>query len=150
MKGRARKRSGDTSQDRGDPGAVLLRYARAVDARDWQALDECFSPRATVQGTLQESEIAPYLEFLKSSLDAYSSTMHLMANQHVEWHSDADRATVETYAVAYHVAKDAPDRSPTLTMGVVYHDEMIHEPPVGWCILHRRVTPRWIEGALPG
>jgi hypothetical protein len=34
-------------------------------------------------------------------------------------------------------------------MGVVYHDDMVHETPGGWRILHRRVTPRWIEGQLP-
>jgi 3-phenylpropionate/cinnamic acid dioxygenase small subunit len=139
----------DMSPDRGNPGDILIRYARAVDARDWRALEQCFSPHATVQGTLQASEIAPYLEFLKASLDAYSSTMHVMANQHIEWQSDTDRASVETYALAYHVAKDAVDRAPTLTMGVVYHDEMVHEVPGGWRILHRRVTPRWIEGQLP-
>jgi 3-phenylpropionate/cinnamic acid dioxygenase small subunit len=131
------------------PGAVLVRYARAVDTRDWEELERCFSDRAKVVGTLREDDIGPYLEFLKASLGPFSSTMHVMANQLVELEGDGERASVETYAVAYHVAGDSGGRAPTLTMGVVYADEMVREGDA-WKIVHRRVTPKWVEGALPG
>src|SRR5262245_51483532 len=89
------------------PGAVLMKYARAVDTRDWELLRSCFSDGARVVGTLREDEIGPYIEFLQESLDRFSSTMHVMANQYVDVDDGGSNATVETYALAYHVARDS-------------------------------------------
>jgi hypothetical protein len=128
------------------PGAVVLEYARAVDTRDWKLLASCFSPEAKVAGTLREDDVGPYLEFLQGSLESFSATMHVMSNQYID--VTGETATVETYAVAYHVATDSAGRAPTLTMGVIYSDELRREEG-SWKIYRRRVMPKWVEGSLP-
>jgi 3-phenylpropionate/cinnamic acid dioxygenase small subunit len=132
----------------GPPGDVLLRYARAVDTRDWDLLETCFSREATVTGTLREDAIGPYLDFLRDSLERFSSTMHVISNQYVTEGPTPGFASMATYAVAYHVAKESADRAPTLTMGVVYEDELALEGG-RWKIRRRRVVPKWVQGSVP-
>jgi len=124
------------------PSAVILRYARAVDDRDWATLQSCFSDRARIVGTLVEDDVAPYLVALRRSLDPFSATMHVMSNQYIEYSDSPDTAHIETYAVAYHVASGSTDTTPTLTVGVVYRDTMVVENDA-WKILHRQVVSKW-------
>jgi 3-phenylpropionate/cinnamic acid dioxygenase small subunit len=129
-----------------NPGQVVLHYARAVDQRDWDALDGCFWPDGRVEGTRFVDETPVYLDKLKASLEPFSSTMHALHNQYVEEQADGT-AKVDTYCVAYHVDRASGGNAPTLTVGVVYHDQMRRDGDE-WRVAHRSTEMRWAEGTF--
>lgn len=125
----------------------ILRYADAVDRRDWDVLDATFTSDAVVAGLMGERPIGPYLEFLKSSVAAYDRTMHVFSNQLVDLEPGADTATATTYAVAYHM--EAPDTGKEdLVVALVYFDALTRQGD-GWAVSQRRTESKWIKGPLP-
>jgi hypothetical protein len=128
------------------PGQVLLNYTRAVDQRDWAALDACFWPDGRVEGTRFVDETPEYLAKLKASLEPFSSTMHALHNQYVEEQPDGT-VRVDTYCVAYHVDRASGGNAPTLTVGVIYHDRMRREGDE-WRVAHRSTEMKWAEGTF--
>src|SRR5574341_1167403 len=79
---------------------VLLRYARGVDRRDLTVVAACFVPGAVYEGSLGHGTIETALDGLQARMNRYTSTLHFIGNQYIEL--DGDRATSETYALAYH------------------------------------------------
>jgi len=125
----------------------ILRYADAVDRRDWDVLDATFAHDAVVAGLMGERPIGPYLEFLKGSVEAYAKTMHVFSNQLVDLEPGADKATATTYAVAYHL--EEPDATKDdLVVALVYFDELTRQGD-GWVVSRRRTESKWIKGPLP-
>lgn len=118
---------------------VLLRYAHGVDRRDLAAVASCFTPDASYKGSLGEGSIDVALAALRDRMGQYASTMHLVANQLVE--IDGDRATSETYAIAYHQMHGDEGRR-NMAVGVRYLDTLVRVAD-GWRICHREVRLEW-------
>lgn len=118
---------------------VLLRYAHGVDRRDLAAVAACFTPDASYKGSLGEGSIEVALRSLRERMAQYSSTMHLVANQLVE--ISGDRATSETYAIAYHQLAGGEERR-NMAVGVRYLDQLVRAAG-GWRICHREVKLEW-------
>jgi SnoaL-like domain len=122
---------------------VLLRYARAVDRRDLQAVAACFVPGAAYDGALGTGTIETALAALPERLARYTGTMHSIHNQYVE--IAGDRATSETYAVAYHRVEGGG--TPALRVaGLRYLDEFVRRDGV-WLISRRVVKAEWEQSA---
>jgi hypothetical protein len=126
----------------------LLRYADAVDRRDWPTVAATFSDDAVVAGLMGERPIGPYLTFLASSVEAYASTMHVFCNQLVELEPGAESATTTTYAVAYHQEPPQSEKE-DLVIGVIYHDAF-QKREGEWRVTQRRTESKWMQGPLPG
>jgi ketosteroid isomerase-like protein len=125
----------------------LLRYADAVDRRDWATVGATFSDDAVVAGLVVEKPIAPYLEFLETSVEVYAATMHVFSNQLIDLEPGADTAKATTYAVAYHL--EAPETGKEdLVVGLIYHDTFGRRDGE-WVVTHRRTESKWIKGPLP-
>lgn len=119
---------------------VILRYARGVDRRDFELVAACFAPDATVDyGDFFRGEVGGLIRAMATGLAAFATTMHLMGNHLVEL--DGDRATSETYAVAYHRGGSAA-KPFDLVMGVRYLDAL-DRTQGGWRIIRRGVEHVW-------
>ena len=128
--------------DRAHVTDVPLRYARGVDRRDWELVRSCFSRDAFVDGTRATGPVDDYLSELRPAVERWAGTMHVMANQLVT--VEGDRASLETYAVAFHWAAPPPGtRHPdNLVVGVRYHDELARDAD-RWVITRRVVSGDW-------
>src|SRR5262245_27112738 len=86
--------------DRAAVHDVLLRYARAVDGRDLDAVASCFTADAAYEGAVARGTIVEALAALRTALERYPRTMHFVGNVAIE--VTGDTAASETYAIAYH------------------------------------------------
>ena len=135
-------------KDRDEIGRLIRTYAHGVDRRDWGLVRSCFSDDAEAQGSRSTGPIEPYLAALRPGVEYYPTTMHFMGNQLIEL--DGDRASVETYAVAYHWKDEVAgtDHPENLVVGVRYLDT-VQRRAEGWRITRRQVAPDWRTGPYP-
>jgi uncharacterized protein (TIGR02246 family) len=122
--------------------ALLARYAIAVDRKDLAMVAGCFTEDCVYDGALGQGTIADALRTLAAAFGRYARTMHVMGTQLVEL--AGDRASAETYCVAYHVHPDGRQR----TVGVRYLDALVRTDD-GWRIRSRVVRTEWTRDDEP-
>jgi hypothetical protein len=133
------------SIDRLDIIELHHRYAWALDRRDWQLLEECFTPDGGVDYGDLGGELhgaADIAAFCRRALEGLDATQHLIGNSMVQL--DGDRATSTCYFQAQHVLAGARDGDTYIVAGT-YADELAREDD-GWRIAHRTLTPSWRQG----
>ena len=118
------------------------RYARAVDARDYDAVGALFHPDAVVDGVRGSAPIAEYLETMRSAPPAYAQSMHVLGDPLIELEIGADTATLDTYAVVYQIGATA-DGGGNATLGIRYFDT-VERRDGEWRIRHRRSEMRFM------
>jgi 3-phenylpropionate/cinnamic acid dioxygenase small subunit len=118
---------------------VMLRYARGIDARDWDEVRACFASEAFIAGTGHSGMRDEYLEQLFAGVARYGVTMHTVGNQIV--HVDGDVARTETDLIARHFDDEA-GKAEALVIGVRYADQLRRDGD-GWLILRRDVRRLW-------
>ncbi len=120
---------------------VMMRYARGIDRRDYALVRSCFTPDAhTDYGWIYQGPLDGLIARIESGLRGFAMTMHFMGNELIE--VEGDRASMETYCVAYHQPA-APDRGKDLMiMGLRYLDTLVRTPG-GWRISHRELKQEW-------
>ena len=86
--------------DRAAVHDVLLRYASAVDRRDFEALATCFTPDVTGEfGGEWRAGRDELIEFI-SGVAYFHTTMHMMGNSFVAL--SGDEASLQSYAMLTH------------------------------------------------
>lgn len=116
---------------------VLTRYANALDAKDWDAWESCFTADARldysaaggIQGSLSEIR-----EWLARIMPIFPMTQHLVTNKVIEVHGDT--ATART---ALFNPMGVPDGKGGLSLffeGGYYRDRLVRTPQ-GWRIAER-------------
>jgi 3-phenylpropionate/cinnamic acid dioxygenase small subunit len=116
---------------------ILKRYARALDEKDYDALDACFTSDAVLDyraaGGIRDSY--PVVKaWLKEVLDPLPEMQHFTTN--VEIAFDGDRATGRSYTLNVNgVMVDG--RLEHMTVGAQYFDDLVRTPD-GWRIASRR------------
>lgn len=118
-----------------DIGRALYRFARAMDERDWAALDEVLTEDATAdlgRGTV--SGRGAIVAFIRSFLDACGPTQHLLGNLVID--VEKERATSRCYVSDMH--KGAGDKA-HLTFSTLgeYQDSWVRRGG-RWWMIHRR------------
>ena len=112
----------------------LVRIARAMDDRDWQALDSLLLPEATADlgmGTIAgRKEI---VVFMRTFLDACGPTQHLLGNVLIE--VDGDQASSRCYVSDMHKGLAEKSHLSFSTLGD-YHDSW-RKAEGGWRLSHR-------------
>jgi ketosteroid isomerase-like protein len=127
--------------------ALPQRYARAVDARDFDAVGALFHPEAEVEGMRGSAPIAGYLEAMRAAPSPFTGSMHMLGDPLVQLEPGAAEASSDTYAVVYQLrAPDAPEGN--LTLGMRYFDNLVRHDGQ-WLIRHRRTANLWMTGTLP-
>jgi hypothetical protein len=112
--------------------ALLQRYSRAVDDCDFDTMERCFHPEATIEGVRGEQPLADWLD-AKRKPSRYATTMHFLGDPLI----DLEAQTMDTYAVVYQLADPASGRA-DLTLGVRYFDEVVRYD--GRWVFRRRVA----------
>ncbi|GJM38188.1 MAG: hypothetical protein DHS20C19_15550 [Acidimicrobiales bacterium] len=115
--------------DRLEITALLTRYAKAVDRKDWDLYRQVFTPDASIDYTSAggvAGDTETQAAWLAEALAQFPATQHMIANVDIEF-GDADTATVEA---VFHNPMVMPDKTAWVTGGW-YHHEMIRTTD-GW------------------
>ncbi len=124
------------TDDRQDISDVLVRYATAIDRRDWRLFRTVF----TDDCELDYGEIGAWkgidavAEFMEQVHAMAGHTMHRLTNQAVT--VDGDKATARTYVDALIMAGD----NQTGVNALGFYDDEIVRTADGWRIARRRFT----------
>jgi hypothetical protein len=118
------------------------RYARAADAREYDAVGALFHPDAVIDGLRGSSPLAEYLELSRSTPPAYERSMHVLGDPLLELEVGADTATLDTYAVVYQIGATS-DGGGNSTLGIRYLD-VVERRDGEWRIRHRRTELRFM------
>ena len=137
--------------DRAEIHDLIARYAHAIDDRDWDALDEIFTPDAVIdytemggtRGGLSETK-----QFLAAAMPAFSAFQHLSTTTRLT--IDGDRATARTILFNPMVLPTPGQDEPhVFFLGLWYCDELVRTGN-GWRISHRREEKSWSYNAPKG
>ena len=124
--------------------AVCVRYATAIDDRDWGRLRSCFLPDAVghyhADRALHGYEAIE--EILRTAVSALSRTQHLITNPTVDL--QGDEATSRCYLYAQHVREGTPGGDQHVIAGC-YTDRLVRTDD-GWRIRERRLERWWTAG----
>lgn len=89
-----------TLEDRYAIADAIHRWCRAVDRRDWDAIDDCFHPGAQDNHGIYQGDIPGLKDWLIERHQTITSSSHCATNILIDAVTD-ERAVVETYVVAY-------------------------------------------------
>jgi hypothetical protein len=128
---------------------LLIRYAVALDTKDWDLLDTCFTPDAHVDYTTSGGVKGPYLEvrtWLQKALAAFPMTQHFIGNSTVE--IDGDTARSRTYLINPMGLPKPEGGLHIFTVGAYYNDHLVYTDD-GWRISERIEEQAFLDGSLP-
>jgi 3-phenylpropionate/cinnamic acid dioxygenase small subunit len=130
---------------------LLYRYARAIDARDWKALEQVFTPDARIHYAVERGaelrfpDLGPWLA---KAMTIFKATQHVITNPLVEL--SGDRARCTSYLTGTHVQERSDTGAQVLTTeGSTYSDELVRTRE-GWRIASRRLERTWVDGQYLG
>jgi SnoaL-like domain len=124
---------------------ALVRIARAMDGRDWSALDYLVLPDATADFGMGKLEgRATIVTFIRSFLDNCGPTQHLLGNLLVE--VDGARATSKCYVTDLHLGLGDKAHLTFSTLGD-YHDSW-QRVDERWRLSHRTKLIRAVIGDI--
>jgi hypothetical protein len=125
----------------------LIRFARGMDDRDWDAVRAVMFDDATAElgaGALVGS--AAVAESIRSYLDACGPTQHLLGNVLVDVDLAAGTATSRAYVSDVHLGRGSRSELTFSTLGD-YHDTWEREGAT-WRIRHRMKLNRGVVGTM--
>ncbi|MDB5396656.1 MAG: nuclear transport factor 2 family protein [Rhodospirillales bacterium] len=117
---------------------VLKHYARALDEKNYDALDACFTADAVLDYTGAggiKGTYAVVKAWLKDVLDPIPEMQHFTTN--VEIVFDGDRATGTSYTLNVNGMRDETGMLQHMVVGAQYFDSFARTPK-GWRITSRR------------
>jgi hypothetical protein len=124
---------------------VVVRYATAVDGRDWDLYASCFTDPLDVDfPSFSDRPGAPmarsaWVERVRGTIDGFDVTQHLSTN-HVATFATDDEATCVSQMQAMHVL----DRRQVVLGG--YYTNTLVRTPAGWRICRCALTVTWRTG----
>ena len=127
---------------------TLTRYATACDTRNWDLLQQVFTPDCTTVygGSYTCEGVARVRHMISTHLDGCGPTQHLLANLVVDVDTpEDDSAEGDALLVSSRTAVRASHRgagekaAQTYECMGYYHDRWTHTP-AGWRIAHRKMV----------
>lgn len=95
----------ETLLDERDIQRQLIKFARAMDERDWQAIRAIVAEDVTADfGTGEVQGSSSVIELIRSYLDNCGATQHLLGNILID--VDGGQATSESYVSDMHLSKN--------------------------------------------
>jgi len=130
--------------DRIEIDELLVRYSRALDYRDFDALETLFTAEAQFDGGSLGKPVGPSAirAMIEGTLTGLDATQHLVAKSLIEL--DGDSAQVRTYLFSQHIRKDAPGLDYYM-LGAEYCDQ-VERTADGWKFASRRLDRMWTVG----
>jgi ketosteroid isomerase-like protein len=123
--------------DRLEINELVVRYAYAIDSRDWDALDAIFTPDAHIDFTAtggEAGELPAIKTFLEGALPFFSGTQHLMAGTILTF--DGDDAAHGTTMCHNPMVYDSDGHEHVMLIGLWYDDTFVRTAD-GWRITNR-------------
>ncbi len=139
----------DEISDRIQINDLLIRYTTAIDAKDYQLLDTCFTPDADVDYTTSGGTKGRYPEvrkWLEKALAPFPMTVHFISNSVVEL--DGDQASSKTFVINPMGFPNDDGSLHIFTVGAYYIDKLVRTDD-GWRITDRFEQQVYLEGSLP-
>jgi hypothetical protein len=123
---------------------VLYRYAIAIDTRQLDLLDTCFTPDADLQMSVAGAYASPaaYKAKAAEALARLDATHHSVSAPLIE--VDGDRATAHSYYHAQHARNALAPRSLFMIAGWI--DDELARIDGRWLITKRRGQAVWFDG----
>jgi hypothetical protein len=130
--------------DRQEIADVVLRYCRGIDRLDLDLVRGCYHPDATDEHGTFTGTRDEYVEWVAGILTRFTGTMHVVANQLIEFDDGTagDTARCETYGVAYHWGDPPDDSRRNFTTGFRYVDRFERRDGA-WRIARRVAVREW-------
>jgi 3-phenylpropionate/cinnamic acid dioxygenase small subunit len=128
---------------------LLTRYTVAIDTKDWELLDTCFTPDAHVDYTSSGGTKGSYPEvrrWLEKALAPFPMTVHFISNSVVTIQGGEARA--RTYVLNPMGFPKADGSLHIFTVGAYYRDRLVYTAD-GWRIAERVEDQAFLEGSLP-
>jgi hypothetical protein len=137
--------------DRIEIDDLLIRYATAIDARDWELLDTVFTPDAQLDYRSAGGIRGPYpavRDWLASVLPIFTWTQHLILNRSLTLGEGGDRAEAHSAFLNPNglLVRGRPWR---FTVGGAYHDQVVRTD-AGWRLGSRVEETLWWDNPMPG
>jgi hypothetical protein len=130
-----------------DAAAVLLRYAHAIDSKDWVDLRSCFTPTCVFSAPSAAMRLEGVDEIVNSMEAAHrhiDGSIHRLSNIMIELADDGRSATSSTALDAMLVHREHRD-GPTFQCIGTYHDRLeLHDGT--WKIAARDFDTLWTVG----
>jgi 3-phenylpropionate/cinnamic acid dioxygenase small subunit len=114
---------------------VLVTYAYALDERDWDGLQRCFTPDAVVHYGEEQVHGPAVVTALRALLEPLALSQHLIGNIVLVVAPDGDTATSCCYAQAQHV-RPGVEGGDQYLLGARYRDRLAPTAN-GWRIIER-------------
>ena len=134
--------------DRVEINDLVIRYARAIDTKDYALLDTCFTPDAHVDYTSSGGVAGKYPEvraWLEKALAPFAAMMHFVGNTSLEL--DGDRANARTYVINP-MGFPQDGGLHVFTVCAHYVDKLVRTDD-GWRIAERIEETVLMDGSLP-
>ena len=128
---------------------LLVRYTVAIDTKDWNLLDTCFTPDAHVDYTATGGTKGAYPEvrkWLEQALASFPMTVHYISNSTVELKGDEARS--RTYVINPMGFPKEDGSLHIFTVGGYYVDKLVRTDD-GWRIAERVEEQAFLDGSLP-
>ena len=123
----------------------LIKFARAMDNRDWKAISAIMADSIKADfGTGEVQGSAAVIDFIRSFLDGCGTTQHLLGNIIIEVAGDS--ATSRSYVSDMHLGKDTKSDISFRTLGD-YCDEW-KKTDGAWLMIKRVKDNRASLGSL--
>jgi hypothetical protein len=124
---------------------LLTRYGVAIDTRQWQLLDDLFTPDATLDYSSSGAPAGKYAEIVKwfaTFLPQFHMNQHMTLNRLIE--IDGDSATGRIYFLNPNSFLTDDGEARLITVGGFYVDQYVRTP-AGWRIKDRRQETAWVQ-----
>ncbi len=131
-------------QDERDITDVVMRYADAMDRRDWAHFRTCFSDDFTADyGAFTTPNGDHFTQFMHDIYADMGQALHRLTNIAIT--GDGDKVAVRSYINGVSMAKDG-----TLSLETEgYFDDTVVRTPDGWKIQRRLFTSVSMRGPHP-
>jgi hypothetical protein len=122
---------------------VLATYVRGVDRIDIELVRDCYWPDATDTHGPFTGVRDEFCVWVESLLKRHTMTMHCLTTSLIDVDVDGDRASAETYGVAYHCGEPADDHRWNNVAGFRYLDRFERRDG-DWRIAARVTVVEWV------
>lgn len=136
-------------QDRLEIQDLLFLYAQMVDRRQWEHMDEVFTPDASIDYVSSGGIAGPYrstLEWLNRALEPWPLNLHHVTNVRIELDGDRAHSSCQFHAPMGRVEEGGSHL--VITNAGYYHDDLVRTE-AGWRIQRRVCDQTMMIGHLP-